>query len=646
MGVEAGARSRTGAPRTSASPRTAPSRRPAQAAGRDAGGGTRPPDGGMLRMRLGSPRRRQRVVLGACLVLLLAFAGRLVQVQVIQGPQLAAAAAEARSRSYTVHAARGNIVDADGLVLATSVVRYNIVVDQRQVPAYVRYDEDGNVIGRGAAAAAAVLGPLLGLDPHELGAALTGTAGYQIIAKEVTPEVRSQVLDLGVNGLTSEQTTTRIYPAGNTAGSIVGWIGGEDVDGDEKPDGAAGLEYRFNDLLAGSDGSRSVEIGVGGTVIPGAGQTVVPAQDGATMHTTIDADLQQMCQGVIDAAVDQRNAQWGAVAVTEVKTGRILALCESDMPDPNNPTGQGLINAVQSPYDPGSTGKVLTVAAALDQGLVTPTTVFDVPYTYTTSNGQTFKDHTQHDGYQRTVTGVLAESSNTGTIQIGQLMSDETRASYMQAFGWTSPTGIELAGESSGINMDPSKWDGRTKYASMFGQSIQVNLLQNLNVIATLANGGVRLPMHLVDGTTDASGTFTAAQLADPVQVVSPETADQMILMLESVTSDVDGATGEKAAVAGYRVAGKTGTAQVANANGELKDTAASFVGVVPADDPQLAIGVIIYRPQNGFFGGTIAAPVFHDVATFALQTEGIAPTGAVEQLYPTAPGVAGGTAG
>lgn len=586
--------------------------------------------GGASGLAVGDYQRRQKVVLALSLALLLLFAGRLIQVQVFEASALAAEVQQARQREYTLHAERGDILDADGAVLATSAVRYNIVVDQRQIPAYVQFGEEGesgqqDIVGRGASAAAAQLAPILGVPEHELGATLTGEAGYLKIAEDVTPEVRAQVLDLGINGVTSEQTTIRLYPAQNTGGNLVGWV-------NDEGEGAAGLEYSLQSELAGVDGSRAVEIGVGGTVIPGAAQTITPAEDGQIVHTTIDSDLQQTCQNVIDAQVGETSAEWGAVVVTEVATGRILALCESGMIDPNDPTGYGRIDAVHSPYEPGSTGKILTVAAALNEGLVTPTSTFDVPYTLTRGS-QTFKDHTPHPDQRLTTTGILAESSNTGTIQIGEMMDEQTRQEYMAAFGWTSPSGIEL-GESAAINVE-ADWDGRTTYTTMFGQGVAVNLLQNTNVIATLANDGVRLPLHLVDGYSDSDGSFTSAQLAEGVEVVSPEVADQMILMLESVTT-TDGATGNRAAIEGYRVAGKTGTAQVADGEGGVSDTAASFVGVVPAEDPQIAVGVVIYKPQSGFFGGTIAAPVFRDVASFALTTLGIPPSGEVAELYPT----------
>lgn len=233
-----------------------------------------------------------------------------------------------------------------------------------------------------------------------------------------------------------------------------------------------------------------------------------------------------------------------------------------------------------------------------------------------------------------TAAGILAVSSNTGTVQIGDLMSDQTRADYMDAFGWHDRSGVELAGESTGQNMDPANWDGRTRYATMFGQGIGVNLLQNVGVIATLANDGVRMPLHLVDGYSTDGGPIDPADLAEPVEVVTQETAEDMITILEGVVAN-DGATGTRAAVPGYRVAGKTGTAEVPDDNGALTETAASFVGTIPADDPKLAIGVVVYRAQVNEYGGLVAAPAFSEIASFAVERLGIAPSTSPAELYP-----------
>lgn len=598
---------------------------------RASGGGRQGPPSGPV---VASPDRRQRVMLLVVLVVLALFAIRLVQVQVVDGPAVAAAAREDRERSIVLHAQRGDIVDADGMVMATSVVRYNVEIDQRQVPAYVRLDEAGEIAGRGAAEAAAQLAPLLGLDEHELGATLTGTSGYVVIAKDVTPEIRAAVEELNVNGLTTRSTSKRTYPNGATAGNLVGWVN-RDQANDDKQTGLTGLEYSRNTELDGTNGTRKYETGVGGTVIPGASQSVEPAQDGSTIHTSLDLDLQYVCQQAIDTQVDTAGAEFGAVVVIEVKTGRIIAQCESDTVDPNSPSGSGTLHSVHSPYEPGSTGKILTVASALNEGLVQPDSAFTVPDRLEMPNGQTFKDATDHETREMTTAGILAFSSNTGTVQIGDLMTDAKRVEYMKKFGWGDTTGVEIAGERAGTHLDPTTWDGRTRYVTMFGQHNQVNLLQITNVMATLGNGGVRLPLHLIDGYTDASGTFTPEDHGEGVEVVTPETADEMLLMLEGVTAQQLGTTGKKAAIEGYRIAGKTGTAQIPNpSTGALTDTVASFVGVVPAEDPQLAVGVVVHRPQNGSTGGSLAAPVFQQVTSSALQMLGIPPSGATEPLY------------
>lgn len=595
-------------------------------------GGHQPPPGSP---RVGGSHRRQRILLWGVLAVLVLFAGRLVQVQVIDGSELAAQARETRERTIPLHAERGEIVDANGLVLATSVVRYDVEIDQRQIPAYVRLGEDREILGRGAAEAAAQLAPLLGVSEHELGAQLTGTAGYVRIARDVTPEVRSAIEQLNINGLTTKSTNKRIYPNGTTAGNVVGWVN-YDQAADNTQYGAAGLEYSLNDQLEGVNGTRSYETGVGGTVIPGAAQSVTAAQDGATVHLSIDADLQFACQQAIDAQVAATGAELGAVAVIEVKTGRIVALCDSGSADPNKPTGSGALPSVTSPYEPGSTGKILTVAAGLNEGVITPTSTFTVPDRLTMPNGEAFKDAFSHETWDMTTAGIMAVSSNTGTIQIGDLMTDAKRVEYMKLFGWGEPTGVEIAGETSGTYLDTTVWDGRSRYVTMFGQGNQVNLLQITNVMATLGNGGVRLPLHLVDGTTDSNGTYTPSTYGESVQAVSEKTADEMLLILEGVTSSDIRSTGKNAAIEGYRVAGKTGTAQIPNASGQLTDTAASFVGVVPADDPELAIGVIIYRPATGGHGGAISAPVFQQVGSAALQMFGIPPSGTTPELYPS----------
>ena len=580
--------------------------------------------------RVGQPEKRQSYLLVALLVVVLAITARLVYVQIVVGPALAAAAEQEYTRTYVEHGARGDIVDTNGNILATSMQTYRIVVDQRFVPEYRARDDEGEVVGYGAAAAAERLAPLLDQDPNELGARLVGDDGYVIIARHVAPEVWREIAALNIAGISAEETFERVYPNGNTAGQILGWVNAEG-------DGAAGLESSLNARLLGTDGQFSVQIGAQGQVIPTGHSSGTPAMPGCTVELTIDTDLQYFSQTVVDEAVDTYGVEWGAAVVLD-RDGNILALADSDAVDPNDPNTSGYTGAhsVQDVYDPGSTGKVLTVLTALEEGVVTPTSAVEDPYELTTENGQTFHDHTWHEDQVLTTTGVLAHSANTGTVNIGSLLDDETRYKYMRLLGWGEQSGIAMPGETNGILAPPDQWDGRQRYTTMFGQGLSVNLLQNTGVFATIANDGVHVPPQLIQGY-DCNGKHTDSERGEPVRVVSEETSEQMIRMLESVVASDEG-TGTHAAIDGYRVAGKTGTAQMPGPSGRLTEVAASFVGIAPADDPAITVGVVMYNPSSGIYGGTISAPVFQEIASFALQSLGVPPSGEPAHPYPLTP--------
>ncbi|MFV0427493.1 MAG: peptidoglycan D,D-transpeptidase FtsI family protein [Beutenbergiaceae bacterium] len=589
---------------------------------------------------VGVPEKRQNIIMILVVTLALVCAGRLVYVQAIAGPALAAAAAEERSLTRVLVAPRGDILDADGEILATSLVTYNLILDLNQVPEYTATNGDGDVVGYGATALAPELAAILGVDANELGAALVGDPetstgrGYYLLARDVAPEVEQQVAALRIPGFTAEVSSTRTYPNANVAGPLLGWV-------NSSTNGVTGIELAYQDLLAGTDGSLTFERGAAGQIIPTATQSQTEAIPGCDVSLTIDRDIQYTAEQVVTDAVARYGASWGAVVVMETETGRILALADSGGYDPNIPPEELFANqdailapSYQAVYEPGSTGKVLTVLSALEEEVVTPTTPVADPYRLTV-NGQTFSDHSAHPDQMLTTTGVLAESANTGTINIGSLMSDETRYQYMRMMGWGEEAGLGLVGDAAGILAPYDAWDGRQRYTTMFGQGVAVSLLQNTGVFNTIGNQGMRVEPRLVEGWT-CEGAYTQAQRPDPLQVVSPESSEQMIRMLESVTDE--GGTGTRAVVEGYRVAGKTGTAQTADGAGGISATTASFVGVVPADDPELTIGVVIHKPTSGFFGGTIAAPVFQDVAAFALSELGVAPSAEVAEPYPLVP--------
>lgn len=579
---------------------------------------------------MGRPARRQSALFIILLVVLLVFTARLAYVQLFAGPALATAAMQERSRTYAEPAARGEIVDSDGTVLATSIQTYRIVVDQRFISQYRVYSDDGEVVGYGASAAAEALAPILDKETNDLGAQLVGDDGYVVLAENVAPEVWREIAALNIPGITAEETFDRVYPNGNTAGQILGWV-------NAAGDGASGLESSLNNRLLGTDGEFTVEIGSQGQVIPTGERSTTPAQPGCTVQLTINTDLQYYSQNVVDEAVDEYGAEWGAAVVLD-RDGDILALADSDSVDPNAPDASEYTgaNSVQNAYAPGSTGKVLTVLSALEEGEVTPTTPIEDSYEFTTDNGQVIHDHTPHPDRELTTTGVLTYSSNVGTVKIGSRMNPQTRYDYMNLLGWGEPVGLALPGESAGLLSPSDQWDGRQRFTTMFGQGLAVNLIQNTEVFATVANGGVRVPPRLVEGY-ECDGDFSPADHGEATRLVSEDSADQMLRMLESVVSNEKG-TGVNAQIEGYRVAGKTGTAEIPGANGKLSEVAASFVGVAPADDPELTVGVVLYKPSSGIYGGTIAAPVFQKITSHALAQLGVPPRGEQADPYPITP--------
>lgn len=566
--------------------------------------------------------RRQRVLLTITLTLLVVCAGRLVYVQALAGPALAAEALRGRTVTQVVPAERGEILDRSGVVLATSVERWNIVVNQKQL---ANWKKDGDSV----ADAAELLAPLLGTSAAELGPKLIGSSTFVYLAKGVPPEAYEQIMELEIQGVWGERVSQRLYPAGTTAGNILGFVG---TDGY----GLAGLEQVYDETLAGQDGSDTYERGENGQRIPTGNEEYVPPRPGRDVRLTIDRDLQYSAQSAIDAQVGATGAAWGVVQVMDVRTGEILALADSGSIDPNDPQGNAQPSRAASyTYEPGSTAKAISMAAILETGVADPLSQYVVPYQYATPNGEVFKDSHPHGDQPLTLTGILAESSNTGTVMVGQNIPPQVRLDYLHKFGFGQRTGVGLPGESPGLIVDEvADWDhdGRSPYAVLFGQAVGATTLQNTQVFATLANHGVRVQPHVVAAVEDEDGQMKPVELAPPTQVVSPETADTVVRMLESAVAE---GTGSNAEVPGYRIAGKTGTAQAFEGGGVVK-TVASFIGIAPADDPRLVVNVVLYDPKSSIYGGTVAAPVFSQVMGHSLQHLGIPPSGTVPELFPT----------
>lgn len=580
--------------------------------------------------------KRSRLIQVFTVVLLLVCAARLFQLQIIEGPTLAEEARALRTAVTTIPAKRGTITDITGVVLAESVQRYHIAVNQVSIRSWVhteQVEENGEdttkILGRGAAEAAQLLAPLLEMDEAVLGGMMVGDETFVYLKKDVDAVTYRAIRALRIHGIEWEAVHERVYPNGNTAAPVIGVLN----ELDEGVVGVAGIEATMDEYLQGTPGKEAYEIEPEGAIIPGGTSVIEEPVDGATVRTTLHADLQHMVQAKLDERVAQHEADWGAVVVTEVSTGKVLVLADSGSVAPDPAVVQP-VTAVQYAFEPGSVGKVLTLAAALEEGTVTPTTGFQVPDTIAPEDaGGPISDISPHEVLPLTVNGILTQSSNVGTMLVGETVSDQVRYDLMTAFGLGSPTGIELPGETGGTLRSPEEWMGRDRYVIMFGQAYTMNALQEATLMATIGNGGVRINPRIVDSWTLADGTVHTPESPEPVQVISSKTASDLLLMMESVVTSESG-TGGLAQIDGYRVALKTGTAEVFN-DGQYQ-VVSTAAGVVPADQPRLAIAVVLYNPKVAIHGGSSSAPLLGDTAADAVRTLGIPASTEAPQLYPT----------
>jgi cell division protein FtsI (penicillin-binding protein 3) len=554
---------------------------------------------------------------------LILFACQLVRVQVIQAGAYQEKAAYEMKSTRVIPAPRGEITDVNGVSFARSVSAINIVVDQTQITEPARVAE--------------FVAPILNLPAEDIEQSITGTRKYAIVLRNARPAMwesltkalsdynevlENNELDKRIIGFFPERVYIREYPSGELISSLIGFVRDDGV-------GASGIEFGMNSLITGKEGRYSYARG-NGAEIPGSQQELVAAKAGTNIRLTIDRDVQWVAAEAISKAVKQYGASSGTVIVMDPKTGAIVAHATAPTFNPNNTKNVALSlmrnPSVQDVYEPGSTGKVMTMAAALEEKTVTPTTVISVPYKVK-RGGSYFHDHEPHPVQQLTASGILAVSSNTGTIKIGESMSNDTLHRYLTKFGIGIKTGSGLPGESSGIFRPVSDWSGTTAPTVAFGQGYSVTAMQATSVFATIANNGVRVSPTVIAGTSDASGHFTPAGNRSTTRVVSEDTAVKLRIMMESVVTA--NGTAPSAAIPGYRVAGKTGTAErIDPLTGRYSGYTASFIGFAPADAPRYVISVTIQDPKNGHYGGALGGPVFKKVMTFVLQSKHVAPTG------------------
>lgn len=552
--------------------------------------------------------RASLLLLGAVLSLL---AGRLVQLQGIEASTYAEMARSSRMQVVSVPAMRGPILDRHGEPLAKSVEAYNVVADPQVI------SEEGN-----PAAYALQLEGILDRDASALQRELTGEDRYRIIADTVSPRTWREISELGLTGVYSEPTLERIYP-GEVAGNVVGFVGADGA-------GLAGLELARDEHLAGTDGELAYQF-AGGVQVPRSGgrDAAVP---GHGLRLTIDRDVQWRAEQAVADAVAGSDAMAGNVVVMDVRTGDILALAAAPLLDPDDPgdapTGSGGNPAVEAAYEPGSVLKPLSMAAMIEEGRAGPRTVFSVPDSIARAD-RTIGDYYDHPEQAMTLTGILAKSSNVGTIMATERLRADQFGRYLRRFGLGAAPDLGLPAETAGRL--PDEWTALERDFASFGQGISVNTVHLASAYAAIAAGGVRVPPRLVaatgDPATDGAGAETPAPAQDAARVVSEDSAEQVTRMLEAAMGP--GGTGESVQVDGYRVAGKTGTAQRIDPgcgcyNGKVN---VSFVGFAPAEEPRYAVAVSILDPAAGGSGSGLAGPVFSEVMGFTLRTTGVAPS-------------------
>ena len=549
------------------------------------------------------------------------FAVQLVRIQGLDASAVSAQAFGERNRTEVLPALRGQIVDRNGEVLAQSIERRTVTVDQTAVPEY-RARVDGVRTQVGVKGAAEALAPLLGMSESTLRAELSGEARYRILAKNISVPTWRRVSALGIPGIYSERTTQRDYPQSTTIASLVGWM---------YADGSAGggVETMMDEVLQGSNGEAKYETSPTGRVIPNGRAVIDEAVDGRTVELTINSAIQWYAQNALAQGVETFGADGGTVLVQGAKTGELLAVASYPTYDPNkigNVRGSLDNLAFTKIYEPGSTNKIVTMAAALQEGVVTPDTPVVVPNRLPRAD-RSFKDSHDHPTLFLTASGVLARSSNIGTMLIGEQLDPATLEGYFRAFGMGSTSGIDFPNESPGLVTPADKMNGSQRFTIMFGQGMSVNAIQNSSAFQTIANHGVRIEPSLIRAVEGDDRVMVPVDEPSTSRVVDAEVADAILKMLEGAVSDEGGTV--RAQIPGYRIAGKTGTAdRYDDRLGRYSGKTTSFIGMAPAEDPEIIVTVIVDNPRAGRFGSTVAAPIFKDVATFALAELQIPPTG------------------
>jgi cell division protein FtsI (penicillin-binding protein 3) len=583
--------------------------------------------------------RRSRALRLVLVVVFATLVARLVVVQEFSHQHYASLSASELTQTVTVPAIRGGIYDRNGEVLAESVTKQTVVAD----PLLINHPTT----------TAAALAPVLGIPADQLRSELTGPSGFVYLAHRVSDATAAKVTALDLTGINLVPESQRVEPDGQLALPVVGTVGWNGA-------GTSGLEYQYQSALAGTAGSEDLLEAPDGVDLPGSDVKQVAARPGTGLELTIDESVQYVAEQALGAEIAASHAYSGTVVVMDVKTGDILAMADlqatSGTPttgasdaapaapvSPASPStsGPSLVSqadtlpagveeapsnsAVTQVYEPGSVFKLVTFSAALGAGLINPNQVLEVPGSLPMGT-YTFHDAEAHGTERLTTSQILAQSSNIGTIEVAEGLGENRLLAQIGNLGFGKPTGLDFPGESEGLVPGASAWTGTSIGSTPIGQDDAVTAQQILDAYNSVANGGVFVSPHLVRAMVSPSGSVVATPPSPTRRVIDPTVNAELVSMLEGV---VTSGTGTSAAIDGYTVAGKTGTAQIPDPShlGYVSGAyVGSFAGFAPAQDPVLSAVVVLDHPTP-IYGGAVAAPVFSTVMAYALHHYGIPTT-------------------
>ncbi len=554
-----------------------------------------------------------------------AFFVRLVDIQVVRAAELTTESTEFRTQSAKLWAERGQIVDRAGNPLAHNADRYDVTVSPMHVADFRR---DGQTVT--VMAALGEIESITGTPVAQMWANVSEDpdSNFAYLSKEATTSQYRALVDLEIPWMYFEPNPERFYPFGSVAGNLTGMMG---TDGPLE-----GVELKWDQCLQAQHGTLRYQRGADSVKLPGTMEVTEEASDGGNAVLTVDSDLQWFVLQQLARYGQNLGAQSGSAMVVEVKTGDVVAAADWPTYDPNNfedvPQSHLRAASFSSTFEPGSTIKTMTIAALLDQGLTFSEEAHNVPPTWELPGGRYIRNASGAAAGNLTTAGILSHSSNTGIVDLAQRMDLETLNRYYRLFGFGEMTNVEFLGEQPGYLPDPDTVDSITRHTQTFGQGLSTTTAQMAGAYQAIANNGVRIPLRLVSGCERPDGEFVPAPTRESVRVVSESTAQETIRILETVPES--GTLQTRVNVPGYRVAAKTGTAEIAE-NGQYGDERMiSIAGMVPANDPQYVVVVAFVKPQTNRFSYA-AAPAFDAIVTQVVKHFRVPPSSPPGSLPP-----------